>query len=60
VRIAQMELCNLDLFDLPKMSAVHHHLTPDEGIDLPPAPHIHKNDTVASLYSQHVQRRESL
>ena len=60
VRIAKMELCNLDLFDFPKMSAVHDHLTPDEGIYLPPTPHIHKNDTVAPLYRQHVQRWESL
>ena len=42
--IAEMKVCHLDLFNFSEMSRIHDPLTLDGGIDLPPAPYIHKND----------------
>jgi len=52
VPIAKTKLGNLDLFYLPKMSALHSFLTFDGGIELPTAPHIHKLDTYEAPHCQ--------
>jgi len=43
--IAKVELRDLDLLNLPKMSGLHDYLTSDEGIDPPQNPRTRKNGT---------------